>query len=330
MVTQFKPIIVNNHKNVSKEVNGGRSIIKKAINSKIMATSKATIILMKYISIRFPFPLLFILLASTFPLSSYFLSLSLFGLTHITYELLYIRKNIVDKIPKQLVISMLFLLTALVFLKIINFIKPIDYLLIIEFAVIFCLLLITLYFKVKISSGLIILAFAIAFIINPVLLFLALAFFHNLTPWGFLAVSQAKHKAWIVFILNPILVFILSLFLSLDWSYFASEDKLAYIMHYLRPSDISPYTVAFFASAVYLQLIHYYYVILILPKLGPEKLTINKFVLVFFILFGMGFFYNFYLWKQVYGIASMFHSYLEIPLLFYLLPITTKRITNNL
>lgn len=248
------------------------------------------------------------------------MSLSFFGLAHIFYELAYIRKHLLEKLPKHFIVLVISLLTFLVLIKTITLFTLVTYSLLIEVLTLISLLLVTFYYKTSIVNALIVLGFSIAIIYNPIFLLMCLGFLHNLTPWGFLVIQNDAKRAWIVFALNPAIVFILSLIVSFDTRYFTNSDTTGFLSHYLITPGITSLTVAFFSTAVYLQLIHYYYVIRILPEYCSEPIKANRGMLLVFLLIGIGFLYNFQVNKPIYGVIAMFHAYLEIPLLLFLLP----------
>ncbi|KTC78031.1 hypothetical protein [Legionella brunensis] len=263
---------------------------------------------------------IFIVLASIFPLSSYLLSLSFFGAAHIFYELSYIYKHLGSRLPQAFIIIVMSILFFLLLIKTIAIFLPINYLLIIEISFALALVAVALYFKTHPITLLVLLVFAIGIIINPVILFLCLAFLHNLTPWGFLLVEQAASKAWLIFVVSPVIVFGLSLVIVIDPGFYSITQANSYLSHYLVPHGINTLTIAFFATAVYLQLIHYYYVIKVLPKFCKTPIKMNIGFISLFLLLGMGFLYDFHESKKFYSLIAMFHAYLEIPLLLYLLP----------
>lgn len=251
------------------------------------------------------------------------LSLSLFGLPHIYYELVYIRRHVAAILPRPLLVAVLSILSFLVIVKMFNLLSPFHLIAPIELLCLVSLLLIGLYFS---SNGLTIIVLLIAcsvLIVNAALLLLILACLHNLTPWGFLSVHQASRRAWIIFIVNPCLVFLLAFWLTADATLFSIPQRHLFLSHYTY-SSFNATTLAFFAAAVYLQMVHYYFVIRVLPQRAKLTLTLHPAAAVGFLLFTSLFFYAFSATKSVYAVAALFHAYLEIPLLLYLLPLAGK------
>lgn len=238
---------------------------------------------------------------------------------HVLYELSYIRKNLLERIPLPLFFIVMILLLILIISKIINLITPITIILNIEIIVVISLLIATLYFRTSLFMATIVLLLCIGFILNPFILLIALAFLHNLTPWGFLSLNQNKIKAWVIFLIYPVLVFFAALILAIDPSYIASENAITYLSHYLLTPRLSSLNLAFFATAVYLQMVHYYCVLRVLPKISTVKIQSSSAQLIVFGLAGIGFFTFFNHGKSLYGIIALFHAYLEIPILLYLL-----------
>lgn len=190
----------------------------------------------------------------------------------------------------------------------------------IEMITLMLLFIISLYYKTSVTNTLIVLGFSVAMIYKPILLLICLAFLHNLTPWGFLKLQGGTKNAWIIFLINPCIVFILALFFAMDTNYYSNSNAIQYLSHYVLVPSVDPLIVAFFSMAVYLQLIHYYYVLRVLPGYSSSPMKISKIMIVLSTLLIVGFIYNFQVTKQFYGMIATFHAYLEIPLLLFLLP----------
>ncbi|KTD23391.1 Uncharacterised protein [Legionella lansingensis] len=211
-------------------------------------------------------------------------------------------------------------LLLLLLIKTIAIFTSIKHLVVIEILFVLMLLTVTIYFKASILNIIALFIFSLTFIVSPILLFLCLAFLHNLTPWGFLLEQKAAKKAWLIFIINPILVFVLSMGFAIDTDFYTTEQSHLYLSHYLVSPDRGVITIAFFASAVYLQLIHYYYVIKVLPTFCKTPIKLNILLVSLFLLLAISFLYDFQASKKLYSLMAMVHAYLEIPLLLYLLP----------
>lgn len=241
------------------------------------------------------------------------------GLPHVLYELSYIRKNLIEKLPTKLFLHIMILLFILVVTKTINLIISIPNVLVIEIFILISLFLSTLYWRINLILATLVFIICLGFIVNPFLLLFCLVFLHNLTPWGFLVLQKATRKAWIIFLINPLLVFLLAFFFAIDPNYITSTTTQAYLSHYILSPKLSSINIAFFASATYLQMTHYYFVLNVLPKLSITPIKTNKTQWLLFILIGIGFISFYKYGKLLYGIIAMFHAYLEIPFLFYLL-----------
>jgi hypothetical protein len=257
--------------------------------------------------------------ASIAPLSSYLISISFLGLPHVLYELSYIRKNLMRILPSAFIIIVMTLLLFLVLVRTINLISPTPYALIMEVFTLISLLLTSLYFRINLALAAMVFLFCIGLIYNPFILLLCLSFIHNLTPWGFLSLQGKAQNAWIIFLLNPLLVFLLAYFFAVDPHYISAATANTYLSHYLLSPQINAWNSAFFASAVYLQMVHYYFVIKVLPKLSVKPIHSNRYQWFFYIVTGIIFIAFFKTGKPIYGIIALFHAYLEIPILFYLL-----------
>ncbi len=267
---------------------------------------------------------MFMLSASIFPFSSYLLSLSLFGLPHVYYELVYIRKHIATQLPASFMIIVVSILSFLVIVKIFHLAYPIAGIMPIEFLCLFLLLLLCLYYSTNWLTSLFLAVFCSMLILNAALLLVILAFLHNLTPWGFLSTHKASSRAWIIFIVNPCVVFLLALYVTADIPVFSNQQIHQFLSHYILNSSYNTPTIALFAAAVYLQMVHYYFVLRVLPHQAHLTLPIHLPILAVFALFTAFFFHAFAATKQIYAIAALFHAYLEIPLLLYLLPLAQK------
>ncbi|MCL9689139.1 hypothetical protein MJ258_16585 [Legionella sp. EUR-108] len=240
------------------------------------------------------------------------------------YELSYIRKNLIEKIPAKFFLFIMILLFILVITKTINLIISIPNVLIIEIFILILLFLSTLYWRINLILAALVFIVCLGFIVNPFLLLFCLVFLHNLTPWGFLALQKATCKAWVIFLINPVLVFLFAFFFAIDPHYISSTTTQAYLSHYLLSPKLSSLNIAFFAAAIYLQMTHYYFVLNVLPKLSVTPIKTNKIQLIFFTLIGIGFILFFKYGKLLYSIVAMFHAYLEIPFLFYLLGVKAQ------
>ncbi len=211
------------------------------------------------------------------------------------------------------------LLLILVIIKCVHLLEPTFYTLDIEIFILTALLVVSLFFRINLYIAILIVLFCLGCILNPLLLLISLAFLHNLTPWGFLMLHHRASKAWMMFLINPLFVFLLAYFMAQDPAYILPQTALSYLSHYLLFPKLSSINIAFFAAAVYLQMIHYYFVIRVLPKLSIRPIKTNKYQILTFALIGIGFLLFFKLGKPIYGIFALFHAYLEIPILFYLI-----------
>ncbi|QRN03067.1 hypothetical protein GH742_03865 [Legionella sp. MW5194] len=272
---------------------------------------------------------MFMLSASIFPFSSYLLSLSLLGAPHVYYELVYIRKHIATQLPASFMILVLSILSFLVIVKTFHLIHPLPAMTLLELLCLFSLLFLCLYYSTNWLTSLVLAVFTSLLIFNAALLLVILAFLHNLTPWGFLSVQKASSRAWVLFIVNPCAVFLLALYLTVDAPVFSHREIHQFLSHYILNASYSTLTIAWFAAAVYLQMIHYYFVLRVLPNQVGMTLPVHLPVLAVFVLFSAFFFYAFSVTRTVYGIAALFHAYLEIPLLLYLLPLIGKLTANS-
>lgn len=241
-----------------------------------------------------------LLFSSIFPLSTYALSLALFGLLHVTQELHYIKKRFFLNYQLSLIKIIILLLLSIILIRFIH-INHIFYLYkqtfyLIELSIVW-LMIAMVYFTFKNIRSSLILSLILCIlgygIYNyPLILMVIFSIFHNFTPIFFLMEykknsyerlnqHQQREFKWIYyaslfsFILMPLLIiFIQPLRFFPDLSREAFLLNIGHIDQHLsvftlkhwwgaKPYDLG---VSIFSAVVFCQVMHYTLVIHILPR----------------------------------------------------------------
>lgn len=290
------------------------------------------------LALNFKIIILFGLLASIAPFISYTVSLVCFGLSHITYELKFLDQYYGRKYEKPFVRIIIFFssLFALATAISIFFGQPFDA---IKFAILIVLLTLPiLKYQLYWNTPIIFLVGA-GIIYFPVLTYLVFAFLHNLTPIFFLRDRLTRKRdtfsiVLCIFIGAPIVVGIFTFLIQNNLGFenfiFSANTQSMLSSHYLvETENLSRLKIAFFSSAVFLQLLHYYFTISILPRLNEVKAEKWLFwknsnslfitvVLSSFIL-ATGYMVNFSNVRDYYGILASFHAIIEWPVILLLI-----------
>jgi len=283
--------------------------------------------LSKQKSLSISIAVIFALLASSLPLTSYVLSLSLFGLPHIYCELKYINDRFSDRFNQQFKIMVLSILCIICINSLIALIHPDSFYLEISLCLILMLVVLSYCYAPSLVCLSFLLLLIVGIILNPILVLFTMAFLHNLTPWGFLKELRANTHSIIVFIVFPILVFMLSALFALDFNFYSPTNASNYLSHYIpRQLQEIDWLKSLFASAVYLQLIHYDATIRVLPTFMQNRLKLNWTLLVLFAGVFIAFMMNFTFSRAYYSIFATFHAWLEVPILLIMLQSNSLKI----
>ena len=263
-----------------------------------------------------PFAIVLAFVASIMPVTSYLISLSLFGLPHIYYELSYINNRCGNHMSTSFKTAILLVLCLLCSCSLVAIIVPITYYVEMVLALAFLLILITYIYVPSMLCFSLLLGFAAAVTFNPILVFFLMAFLHNFSPWAFLKERQASQNAFFIFIILPILISCASHYLSLDYSIHTESQIPVYLAHYIPlPWQQFSFTKAIFATAVYLQLIHYDSTIRLLPSYMTSKIKLPVIIIMIFAIAYISFMINFAMSRSFYSIFAAFHAWLEVPVL---------------
>lgn len=263
-----------------------------------------------------PVAVILALFTSFFPITCYVLSLSLFGLPHIYYELNYIHDRCGSQLSFRFKAGVLTLLCLMSLCSFAAIVMPFPHYFEIVLSLALSLFVITFVFAPSMLCVSLIFFFAAAITFNPVLVLFLMAFIHNLSPWAFLKERRASKNAIIIFILIPICVFFLSFLSALDDSFYDKSQIAIYMTHYI-PTQWQTITLtkALFATAVYMQLIHYDSTIRLLPTYMTRSIKLPIPLIGIFTFSLIAFMLNFSISRAYYSVFSSFHAWLEVPVL---------------
>ena len=303
---------------------------------------------------------IFVMLTATaavaWPLLIYTSTLAIFGLAHVLSELRYVDSRFSPRLGWQLRIGLIGMLLAVVLVRVLFIMKMIDpgprY--VIELSLVAGLgaIVLPVLFRHGIIKGLIgtvvVMALGAGAVFAPLHTLLLLAVLHNLTPVGFLAERLrgavrrgAMMLCLIVFVMIPMLIasgwpLAWLSFLGLhdpQLYVFASAGTLEHNLTAYLPRSIidmdGDMAVSFFAAAVFLQCMHYFVVIHILPRLDSDGEWITPqntvrwpsrtFFTMLMVAVGsvllLMFFQSFSDARSVYSLIAAVHAWVEIPLL---------------
>lgn len=278
-----------------------------------------------------PLAVTFAVISCIFPLSCYAVSLAIFGLPHIYCELRYLNERFAHCVKPHFKYSSLLLVSLIASVNFIAIFIALPHHLEMILSIALLLVLIScLYIRAAVCVLILFTLIGIV-LINPLLAIVVLAFTHNLTPWGFLIDQRADRHAALIFVVLPCLVMMGSYLLSQDFFLYSSAHASMLLSHYIPVIWQKESLVrAIFATAVYLQLIHYDATIRILPGLMQHKFKISWPVLLFFIITPIGFVMDYAATRSFYAVFASFHAWLEIPLLMLLAGLWGVRSTSDL
>jgi hypothetical protein len=183
-------------------------------------------------------------------------------------------------------------------------------------------------------AGMVLAAAAVA---APFQMLLALALLHNFTPLGFVAEALRGGRRRRALLLLGIPLVGLPLLiasglpcaalarLGLEWpeARFLASGPLAFNLGVYVPASLvsSDWALHAFSGAVFAQIMHYAAVILLLPLLAAETPArwswrwLAAGIAVAGVALALVFFADYGLARQLYGLAALVHSWIEIPVL---------------
>lgn len=284
------------------------------------------------------------IVATTAPLAVYATTLAVFGLWHIAAEMNYVVRRFSGRFPRDLWAVWAAILTLLVVVRLNDYFgggwpggRSVW-----EIAALGGLVLSTLRFEAAGADRLrtfllggAVAGLAFAAFREPIAALAILAFLHNVTPVGFLLERfdgrerrQVAAISAVVFVVIPIgIVAFLPAFSQISTDAFAqrSFSGLGTIERhfgaFLPPGVVDlPIASRLFACAVYLQCVHYFTVIEILPRLAaphpaPRRIETKKVAVgITAAVLGLYFASSFPDARRLYGIPAAVHAFLEWPL----------------
>jgi len=300
----------------------------------------------------------FAVAACWLPLVTYAISLALFGLAHVACEFRYLHQRFTSRLHRRLVQLFLVLLLTIFANRIAGIVVPEIWgsWPQVEIGLGAGLLVATGLLAYRLSGragALVAIVLGIGFVAlirwNPLIAMCSLAFVHNLTPWGFLvehAQPEQRRRvaalAAIPFLLIPLAILsglhihllqAVAGWLPIDWEFVPESIGRLFLAHYL-PSNTQPtyWVVAFFSAAVFLQLVHYYSVIVVLPRLSVSDQanqsstkrgsgrTFAAVLIVSSLVLALLYSVDFGQTRQFYGAVAAMHAWIEFPILCLFLP----------
>ncbi len=277
------------------------------------------------------------------PLATYTTSLALFGLSHVLSELTYIGRRFGSRLSGMaLPLGVPIVIAVAARVAAVRGVLPPAADAVIELgaaAVLagFAAWCMRRYRAAGVVAGLVLGAGAAT---APFQMLLVLAVLHNLTPLGFFAEALGAERRRRALVLLAVPLVALPLLIAtglpyralarmgLEWpeARFLASGPLAFNLGAYVPVSLvsSEWALHAFSAAVFAQIMHYAAVILLLPRLAREKRTraispwpmrglavgaaaVAALGLLFFVDYGLA--------RQLYGMAALVHSWLEIPVL---------------
>jgi hypothetical protein len=168
-------------------------------------------------------------------------------------------------------------------------------------------------------------------------LLLGLALLHNLTPLGFVAeaLGGERRRRALMLLAGPLLVLPLAIATGLPYAAlarvglawpearFLASGPLAFNLGVYVPASLvsSDWALHAFSAAVFAQIMHYAAVILLLPRLAsenPPRWPVRRLaagIVIAAAALALFFIADYRLARQIYGLAALVHSWVEIPVL---------------
>lgn len=295
--------------------------------------------------------------AAGWPLLTYSLSLAVFGLAHVAYELRYVDQRFGQRLGRRLRWTLGALLAALVgsrALLVAGWISPqLDGWLELSLGGVLALSVVPALWTRSVASGLLAasvgLLILVGMALSPMHVFLAIAVLHNLSPLGFLAEAleggrrrRALSLGALVFLGGPLLLATglpaqalgLASLGSVEATLLPTGPLGQHLGVFLPVAwHARPWAAAAFSGLVFAQCMHYVAVIEVLPRLGVERRPVLRWPapgrfavgVVGASLVLMGFYaWSFGTARSVYGVAATLHAWIEIPLLLLALGLSPR------
>ncbi|MGD1912604.1 MAG: hypothetical protein ACFB2X_17660 [Rivularia sp. (in: cyanobacteria)] len=287
-----------------------------------------------------------------FPLATYTLTLATFGLAHVLTELSYVDSRFNKRLNIDLRKKIIILLLAIVNIRILQVFGALTSWISIPLELICVIGLVTVVIPTLKAKDwkLEILAILLCFILwagifwIPILMMLAFAVLHNITPVGFIAEKLrgrgrklALNACFIVFALIPAIIlsgypynFLSDLNLVAPSTSILQAGNLQLHLGAFIPQQLHRSAVAqnAFSAAVFLQCMHYAIVLGVFPKWDKTRPKLFHGVVIFLsTLIFIYFTQSFSDARKLYSIVAAIHAWVEIPILLLAAIPTVDKIT---
>lgn len=279
--------------------------------------------------------------AAIAPVWTYAISLLLFGLPHVLVELRYVDERFAARVPRRVILGLGAGLLGIVTTRVLGLFDigsslahiTIELLLGVGLiAVAMPLLMRRRASSLAIAAGL---ALIVGIVFAPITTLVAMALLHNLTPVGFLAErlrGSDRRRALAICLLVFGLIPAAILLLPPSGTYSIGPFSIGHLDSHL-PSFVPPallgtsFADRLFATAAFLQCMHYAVVLHVLPRLSggseaehavvpwPKQRTFLTAVAAIGLLVAVGFAANFAGTRSVYSLFAAVHAWMEIPVL---------------
>jgi hypothetical protein len=277
------------------------------------------------------------------PLFVYGLSLALFGLPHVLAELRYVFFRFGGRWPRNAVIVVGSLLTAIVVLRIMQLggllttsrWLPIELILVAALAAMVLPALWRRGVGRAVVGGTLVVGVGLGAAYAPIATALALAILHNFTPVGFFAeglrgADRRKALQWSAWVFIAVPLVILSglpseVFRSFslhaaEASWLPTGPLADHIKVYVPATlESGAWAVPLFSAMVFAQCMHYAAVIHVLPRMGETPQGTSPLLSVGLAVIGLAmlgaFSQDFSFSRSAYGIAAAVHAWVEVPVL---------------
>jgi hypothetical protein len=281
--------------------------------------------------------LISLLSAIAFPLTTYAMTLSTFGIAHVAIELRYIDSRFHQRWGGNLEPRLLWLVLSIATLRLCGIFGWIDGRLaqILELWIGLGLVMLATHHLYRQSwrQGLIGVAvgciLGMGIIVDSIATSVIFAIFHNLTPIGFILERQgltSRRILWSCAAIFGLLPLLILLYQFSPLPHLPLETNLSYLGAFVAPAwQKSALAYPLFSAVAFLQCMHYGVVIGLFSQWTPKKspTLIPWFLNTYFYLVLAGisiclfifFQHSFILTRAFYGIVASIHAWIEIPLL---------------
>ena len=279
--------------------------------------------------------------AVTAPVWTYAISLLLFGLPHVLVELRYVDERFAARVPRRMILGLgagllgIVTMRALGLFGIASSLTHITIELVLGVGLIAVALPLLTHRRTSplaLAAGL---ALVMGIVYAPITTMVAMALLHNLTPVGFLAErlqGNDRRRAMFICLLVFGLIPAAILFVPPTGTFLIGPLSIGHLDSHL-PTFVPPawlgtsFADRLFATAAFLQCMHYAVVLHVLPRLSggsetkhavvpwPKQQTFVTAVAAIGLLFAIGFAANFAGTRSVYSLFAAVHAWIEIPLL---------------